>query len=177
MSAAATLEATRELAATPHLLGIWLTGLSPAALDADEGPGTWSPRAIVAHLIHGERSDWIPRVRRILEHGEGLAFEPFDRAGHAALADLDIVDLCDEFTRERQSSLDALAALRLTPGDLARRGRHPEFGAVTLEQLLATWVAHDHAHVAQIARVLARRQADAVGPWRAYLSLLRDWRR
>ena len=43
---------------------------------------------------------------------------------------------------------------------------------MTLEQLLATWVTHDLTHLAQIARVMAKRHRETVGPWRAYLPLL-----
>ena len=69
-----------------------------------------------------------------------------------------------------------LRSLKLGGADLERTGRHPDFGEVTLGQLLAAWVVHDLDHVAQIARTMAKVYADAVGPWAAYLSILRDRR-
>jgi hypothetical protein len=84
-----------------------------------------------------------------------------------------VPELLDEFAGLRAASLRSLAA-SVTPAELPRRGRHPEFGVVTLQQHLATWVAHDLTHVTQIARVMARRYATEVGPWRAYLRVVRE---
>jgi hypothetical protein len=158
---------------TPRVVSALLRELPPSLLHGREGPDTWSPFEVLGHLIHGERTDWIPRARVILQHGEARAFEPFDRFAH--LAEFEgwrAVELLDLFTRLREESLAALRALRLQPADLARRGRHPELGAVTLGQLLATWVVHDLGHVAQIARVQARQFRADVGPWGAYLPVL-----
>ena len=128
---------------------------------------------MIGHLIHGERTDWVPRARIILEHGDARPFEKFDRlAQFAESGARSLASLLDEFATLRQENLRALASLRLTDAELDRRGRHPELGSVTLRQLLATWVAHDLDHVVQISRVLARQYSDAVGPWRAYLSIL-----
>ena len=142
--------------------------------EAVEGPGTWSPFDVVGHLIHGERTDWVPRIEHILHHGDTVPFPPFDReAMFAASRGLPLDALLDTFGQLRAASLDRLAALGLTDADLARHGRHPEFGVVTLGQHMATWVAHDLSHLGQIVRVMARQYSDAVGPWRAYLSILR----
>jgi hypothetical protein len=65
-----------------------------------------------------------------------------------------------------------LAAWRLTDTELALAGEHPEFGTVTLRQLLATWVVHDSGHIAQTVRVMAKQYRDAIGPWRAYLPIV-----
>jgi hypothetical protein len=158
---------------TPPVLRELLRGLPDAWTGAVEGPGSWSPYDVVGHLIHGERTDWLPRVEHILRHGDAVPFPPFDR--EAMFADSrgqSLGERLDTFGRLRAESLDRLAALGLTDADLARRGRHPEFGAVTMGQHLAAWVAHDLSHVGQIARVMARQYTDAVGPWRAYLSIL-----
>ena len=144
--------------------------------------GSWRTKAatpgvpfdVVGHLIHGERTDWVPRARIILEHGEARAFDPFDRLAQFAESEgRTLASLLDEFATLRQQSLRELAdaAASLTR-DLDRRGRHPAFGVVTLGQLLATWVAHDLDHVTQISRVLARQYSDEVGPWRAYLRII-----
>ena len=166
-------QAIEILERTPSTLNALLRGLSEPWLVQNEGPETWSPWDIVGHLIHGEETDWIPRAKIILEHGEERAFEPFDRF---AMVDKfkgkTITELLDIFTRMRAESLRELRSLDLTPTLLAKRGRHPEFGVVTLRQLLATWVVHDLGHLAQVTRVMSKQYRDAVGPWRAYLPVL-----
>ena len=158
---------------TPAVLRDLLTDLPDAWTTAVEGPGTWSPYDVVGHLIQGERHDWVPRVEHLLEHGDAVAFPPFDReAMFAASRGIPLAALLDTFAEVRTASLRRLDDLRLTTADLARRGRHPEFGAVTLAQLLSTWVAHDLGHLGQVVRVMARQYGDAVGPWRAYLSVM-----
>lgn len=158
---------------TPHTLSAMLSGLSSAWTDADEGPETWSPYVIVGHLIHGERTDWIPRARIILDQGPDRRFTPYDRfAQFRESQGKSLAELLDELARLRAENLATLAGWRLTEAQLALEGEHPEFGPVTLRQLLATWVAHDLGHVAQAARVLAKQYREAVGPWRAYLPVL-----
>ena len=158
---------------TPHTLRALLAGLPPAWTDATEGPETWSPYVIVGHLIHGERTDWIPRARIILDQGPERRFTPYDRFAQFRESEgKSLADLLDELARLRGENLATLAGWRLTDAQLALRGEHPEFGPVTLRQLLATWVAHDLGHVAQTARVMAKQYRDAVGPWRAYLPVM-----
>ena len=128
---------------------------------------------VVGHLIHGERTNWMPRVRMILQFGEARAFERFDRWGHVQeSAGKSLGQLLDEFARVRTESLGELRSLNLRPGDLARRGRHPAFGAVTLSQLVATWAAHDLTHLHQLSRIMAHQYREAVGPWTAYLGVM-----
>jgi hypothetical protein len=166
-------EAAAILARTPGALDALLRGLPDGWIAANEGGDTWSPFDVVGHLIHGERTDWMPRVRIILEHGEGRPFDKFDRfAQFAASEGRSLGSLLDEFAMLRQENLRQLSALGLTDEDLDRRGRHPELGVVTLRQLLATWVAHDLDHVVQVSRVLARQYSDEVGPWRAVLRII-----
>ena len=168
-------EAVALLERTPATLDALLRGMPEPWLSCDEGPETWSPYVVVGHLIHGEKTDWLPRARRILDDGEKRAFDPFDR--FAQLRDSKgkaLAELLDEFSILRRKSLDELAALKLGERDLERRGRHPELGAVTLGELLATWVVHDLDHVQQIARVMAKRWGDACGPWKKYLRVVRE---
>ena len=166
-------EAVAILARTPPALDALLRGLPDGWIAAHEGGTTWSPFDVVGHLIHGERTDWVPRARIILEHGEARAFDRFDRLAHFADSQgQTLATLLDEFATLRRDNLRELATLRLTDTDLDRRGRHPELCTVTLRQLLATWVAHDLDHVAQISRVLAKQYSDEVGPWRAYLRII-----
>jgi hypothetical protein len=164
---------TAVLERTPRTLRALLRALGPAWTDATEGPETWSPYAIVGHLIHGERTNWVPRAQLILAQGPNVRFTPFDRlAPFRESQSESLDDLLDEFARLRAANLTTLAGWRLTENVLALAGEHPEFGVVTLRQLLATWVVHDLAHVAQVARVMAKQYRDAVGPWRAYLPIL-----
>src|SRR4051812_36669579 len=167
-------EGVAILTRTPAALDALLRGLPDGFITAHEGGETWSPYDVIGHLLHGERSDWLARVRRILESGETGAFDRVNRV--AQFTDFSpgrtLDSRLDEFAELRRHNLQELAGLRLTPADLARPGLHPELGPVTLGQLLATWVTHDLDHVTQIARVLARQYADAVGPWRAYLRVI-----
>ncbi|NUQ11594.1 MAG: DinB family protein [Gemmatimonadaceae bacterium] len=157
---------------TPGTLRAMLSGLPPAWLDATEGAGTWSPYDVLGHLIHGERTDWIPRARIILAQGPDRRFTPFDRFAQLRQDRRPIDELLGEFELLRTGSLRELRGWRLTSEHLNLEGVHPEFGAVTLRQLLATWVAHDLGHIAQVARVMARQYREAVGPWRAYLPVM-----
>lgn len=162
--------AVRVLERTPRALQALLAGLDPEWTDATEGPDTWSPRMIVAHLIESERENWIPRARMVLEHGASRPFPAFERTPPDG--DATIESLLAELVRLRGENLATLVSWRLGDAELDRGGTHPEFGPVTLRQLLATWVAHDLAHLAQVSRVMAKRYRDAVGPWRAYLPIL-----
>jgi hypothetical protein len=158
---------------TPHVLRAMLSGLDPVWTHATEGPETWSPTVIVGHLIHGERTDWIPRAQLILRQGPERRFTPFDRFAQLREgAGQPLDELLGEFERLRAVNLTTLTEWRLTDAQLALEGEHPELGRVTLRQLLATWVAHDLGHVAQTARVMARQYREAVGPWRAYLPVM-----
>jgi len=158
-------DALQLLADTPEVLRAWLGATSPGWHDCRERPDSWSPRDVVAHLIHGEKTDWLPRVQSILEHGDELPFAPFDRAGHATDANRPLEDLLDEFAARRAHNLEELQELKLSPADLDRPGRHPELGTVSLRNLLAAWTAHDLDHLAQIARVMATRWRASLGPW------------
>jgi hypothetical protein len=150
-----------------------LDGLPAAWTDATEGPETWSPYTVVGHLVHGERTDWIPRAKLILAQGTNRRFTPYDRfAQFTESRGKSLAMLLDEFAIVRAENVATLAAWRLTDQQLSLEGEHPEFGAVTLRQMLATWVAHDLGHLTQITRVMAKQYRDEVGPWRAYLSVM-----
>ena len=161
------------LARTPAALDALLRDLPDAWTTRNEGDGTWSVFDIAGHLIFGERTDWMPRARLILAHGDSRPFEPFDRLGHVRESEgKSLPELLDTFARLRAENLDALRGLDLRPEDLARRGLHPALGPVTLGQLLAAWAAHDLTHLHQISRVMAHQQREAVGPWSAYLGVM-----
>ena len=158
---------------TPRALRAMLDGLPPEWSSADEGLGTWSPFDIVGHLVHSERANWIPRARMILKDGTAQTFPPFDRDAHFRdSAGKTLGELLDDFAGLRTDNLATLASWRLDERKLGLEGLHPEFGRVSLSQLLATWVVHDLGHVAQVARVMAKQYRDAVGPWRVYLPIV-----
>ncbi|MBX3397050.1 MAG: DinB family protein [Phycisphaerae bacterium] len=168
-------QAIEPLSRTPSVMRAMLAGLSAQWIYTDYGENTFSPFDILGHLIHGERADWIPRMRIILEAGTERPFDKYDRyAQFEECAGKSLNQLLDEFEQCRNTSISSLRAAALTPDLLAKRGMHPALGEVTLENLLATWVAHDLNHIAQIARCMAAQYNDAVGPWRQYLSILKS---
>lgn len=161
------------LSRTPQTLRVFLEDLPDEWTRSNEGPDTWSPFDVVGHLIHGERTDWIARAEIILAQVENRSFTRFDRfAMFRESEGKTLSELLDEFEELRAENLEKLASWDLQDEHLQLTGIHPEFGPVTLSQLLATWVAHDLTHIAQIARVMSKQYREAVGPWRAYLPLL-----
>jgi len=160
---------------TPGALTELLAGLDAAWLRATEGPETFSPFDVVGHLIDGEETDWIPRARIVLAQGAEPRFEPYDRFRHRTRnAARTLASLLEEFARLRATNLGVLESWRLTAEQLDLAAVHPALGTVTLRQLLAAWVVHDLTHVAQIARVMAKRYRDEVGPWVPFLPILTD---
>jgi hypothetical protein len=158
---------------TPSVLQLQLGALPDEWIHATEGPDTWSPYQVVAHLVVGEQTDWIGRAKIILEQGDDRRFVPFDRNAHLRERNQPpLSELLHRFAALRSANLEVLRSWSLTDARLDLTGVHPEFGVVTLRQLLATWVAHDLGHLVQVNRVMARRLSEAVGPWRAYLSVM-----
>jgi hypothetical protein len=165
--------ATAVLVRTPPTFAALLGGIGSEWFDATEGAESWSPYTILGHLIHGERTDWVPRAELIRAQGTERRFSPYDRfAQFHESAGKSLASLLDEFAQLRAANLATVTGWQLTAADLALTGVHPAFGEVTLQQLLATWVAHDLGHIAQAARVMAKQYRDAVGPWREYLPIL-----
>jgi hypothetical protein len=139
----------------------------------NEGDKTWSVFDVVGHLIHGEKTDWMPRARIILDFGDSRPFAKFDRLAQERDSKAkSLAELLDEFARLRAENLSELRNLNLRNEDLDRRGLHPELGSVNLSQLLATWAVHDLTHLHQISRIMAHQYQEAVGPWSAYLGVL-----
>ena len=168
------VEAIALLTRTPATLNALLRGLPDIWAHSNEGKDTWSAFDIIGHLLVADRTDWMPRVRTILEHGESRPFAPFDRFAQKKESEgKSLEQLLDEFARARSESLAALQALNLQSEDLARRGKHPALGVVTLSELLATWAVHDLTHLHQLSRVMAYQYREAVGPWSAFLGVLK----
>jgi len=162
------------LSRTPAALNALLRDLPDTWTRRNEGDGTWTAVDVVGHLIHGERTDWMPRTRTILEHGDSVAFEPFDMHGHLReIEGKTLPELLDEFARLRAANLRDLQTLNLPSGDLSRPGRHPALGPVTLSQLLASWAAHDLTHLHQLSRIMAHQYRDAIGPWVDYMGVMK----
>ncbi len=159
---------------TPQVLETLLVGLSREWIENNEGENTWSPYDIVGHLIFGEKTDWIVRIKTIVSESENKLFEPFDRFSQLNKDQNEpINDLIKEFRVLRENNLNELTSLHLTQKDFDRIGIHPEFGNVTLRQLISTWAVHDLGHIAQISRVMARQYKKEVGPWINYLGILK----
>ena len=166
-------EARVILRRTPGTLAALLRGLPDGWTRSTEGADTWSAYDIVGHLLHGEEGNWIARAQMILENGDGLPFESFNRtAMFTKFEGYTLDQLLDAFGEARARNLATLEGLEITPEKLALTGTHPALGTVTLSQLLAAWVTHDLNHVGQIVEVMARQYVDAVGPWKAYLAIL-----
>jgi len=167
-------DALAVLTRTPIALDALLRGLPNVWVRCNEGKDSWSAFDIVGHLIVGERTDWVPRARIILENGEARPFDPLDRFAQVKESQgKSLEQLLEDFARLRKENLAALQALNLQPEDLNRRGKHPALGVVTLSELLATWAVHDLTHLHQLSRVMAHQYREVVGPWRAYLGVLK----
>ncbi len=165
----------RILSQTPQVLRHLIHGLDDEWLYANEGPDTWSPHEVVAHLIYGEQSDWIPRMRMILSDQEDKTFAPFDRAGHIVLmAGRSMEALLQEFEQWRHENLQILSGLHLQENDLNKTAQHPALGEVTLRQLLASWMVHDMTHLYQITRVVAVQYKEEAGPWKAFMRIINE---
>lgn len=166
-------DAISILSRTPETLNRLLSDLPDSWVLANEGANTWSAFDVLGHLIHGEETDWVPRAKIILEHGESRAFEPFDRfAQFEKSKGKSTIELLNEFQSLRKRNIAIVEQMNITPDQLARRGTHPELGSVSLGELLATWVVHDLSHVAQAARAMCKQYSEAVGPWKQYLPIL-----
>ncbi len=166
-------QALEILERTPATLESLLIGLSNDWLVCNEGEGTWNASEVVGHLIEGERTNWIPRLKWLLREGESQPFPPFDRYSHVSAASTDSIDSkLSEFKAIRLQNTAKLRTLIDSEELLESIGAHPAFGAVKARELVATWAVHDLTHIAQIVRVLAERYRQDVGPWVAYLGIL-----
>jgi hypothetical protein len=163
---------TNVLERTPKILEDLLSGLSDDWIVNNEGDDTWSPYDIVGHLIHGEQTDWMPRLEIIL-HKEDKKFISYDRFAQFKESEgKSLQQLLSEFTLLRKENLQKLKSLNLTEDDLNKTGIHPEFGDVTVKQMLSTWTIHDLTHIAQITRVMAKQYKAAIGPWIKYFRVM-----
>ena len=167
-------KAKEILTQTPTTLTSFLANLSEGWLKTNEGEDTWSPHDIVGHLVDGEISNWMVRIKIILDDSGSKHFEPFDRVAYLNRSKEEKTSkILEEFSQLRIHNLAELDALKISTSDLSKTGIHPEFGEVTLKQLISTWATHDLGHIAQIARVMAKQYKAEVGPWAGYLGILK----
>ncbi len=162
------------LSRTPSVLESLLNGISEEWLKNNEGRNTWSPYDIVGHLIHGEKTDWMPRAKVILSNSGHKTFEPFDRFAQMKKdQERPVEELLKEFKKIRAENLEELRSLQIDEARLLEKGIHPELGEANLKELLSTWVVHDLGHISQITRVMAKQYRSEVGPWIEYLGILK----
>jgi hypothetical protein len=167
-------EAVQVLERTPAVMDALLRGQSLAWLNARIDPDSFTPVDVIGHLILGELTDWIPRVRIILEHQDSRPFDPFDRRGFTSLIEnKPVAELLDQFADLRRKNLQILHSFALDHAQLDLPGQHPGLGGVTMRQLLATWMVHDLNHIDQVLRILSNQYRDEIGPWREYLSIVK----
>jgi hypothetical protein len=166
-------QAITVLERIPYVLETLLAGLAGEWVSGNEGLNTWSPYDVVGHLIHGEKTDWIPRMRIILSDDDKKRFTPFDRFAHFRESEGKSLDeLITEFSELRKNNIAILRKTALNETAFAKKGIHPEFGEVTLKQLLAAWVVHDLGHISQIVRVMAKQYKEEIGPWKQYMTIV-----
>jgi len=166
-------QAISVLEKTPGVLKQLIGSLSQEWTHKNEGRDTWSPYDVLGHLVHGELTDWMPRLDIVLRDTENKTFEPYDRFAQFEMSKgKSMGDLLDEFEVLRKKNLNALKSKFLNSQDLTKEGVHPELGAVTLRQMLSAWVVHDLGHIAQVSRVMAKQYKDEIGPWTTYLTIV-----
>ena len=168
-------EAIQILEKTPKILNAFLSDLPDSWIISNEGNESWSPFDILGHLIHGEKTDWITRAKITLNNRTEEPFPPFDRfAQFVDSKGKTVSTLLSEFENLRNKNIQILKEMNITQADYIKTGIHPNFGKVTLKQLLSTWVVHDLSHIRQIARVMAKQYAEEIGPWGKYLPVVNE---
>lgn len=158
---------------TPFVIRSMMSHLNESWTHTNEGADTWSPYDVVGHLVHGEKTDWMPRLEIMMSNGPVQTFEPYDRFAQAEMIKgKTLAELLDAFELLRKENLIILRSKRITASDLIRKAIHPSLGEITLSHMLSAWVVHDQGHIAQIARVLAKNYREEVGPWTKFLTIL-----
>ena len=79
----------------------------------------------------------------------------------------------ERFGMLRQRNLAELDGMDLGEPELTLEGLHPTLGVVTMRQLLATWVVHDHnprgSCRARCRRITWRRSARGARSWASWI--------
>ncbi|WP_409251289.1 DinB family protein [Bacillus sp. SCS-153A] len=168
------LEAVEVLERTPQTLEHFLSGLSDNWILSNEGEGTWTISQVIDHFIECEKTNWIPRLQ-VIVRGDNGAFPPFDRFSHIGQPlQGSLQQRFSEFRRLREENILKIKQMINSESHLQLTGVHPAFGEVKARELLSTWVVHDLTHISQIARIMAGRYREDVGPWVEYLGILKS---
>ncbi len=166
-------QAVRLLQKTPMVVRSMLSNLDETWTHSNEGGDSWSPYHVVGHLVHGEKTDWMPRLEIMMAEGPIQTFEPYDRFAQIEMSKgKTLEELLEMFELLRKENLQTLQSKQITETDLSRKAMHPSLGEITLSNMLSAWVVHDQGHIAQISRVLAKNYKEEVGPWTKYLTIL-----
>lgn len=134
-------------------------GLPDEALDFHTGPGEWSIREILAHLVDDEMYVMRLRLERIVKE-DHPHLTPHDEQKWYASRNTtrdQLPELLADFGLQRAASLGIIKMLR--ESDWARQGNQPEYGIFTGEEWLGHWVEHDTVHLRQIESTLRAYQA------------------
>lgn len=167
-------KAIEVLERTPSVIKSLLSEISDEWTLNNEGENTWSPYDVVGHLVHGEKTDWMPRLEMVLANSETKTFEPYNRFAQFEMSKgKSLATLLSEFESFRKQNIDTLKAQNISEKDLSKIANHPSLGRVTLKNLLAAWVVHDLGHITQISRVMAKQYKDEIGPWSKYLTIVK----
>jgi len=166
--------AIEVLERTPSVIKSLLSEISDEWTLNNEGENTWSPYDVVGHLVHGEKTDWMPRLEMVLGNSETKTFEPYNRFAQFEMSKgKSLATLLSEFELFRKENLDTLKAKNISEKDLNKIANHPSLGSVTLKNLLSAWVVHDLGHITQISRVMAKQYKEEIGPWSKYLTIVK----
>lgn len=166
-------EAISILSKTPLVLKELLENLSKDWTHQNEGGDSWSPYDVIGHLVHGEKTDWMPRLEIVVSNASNKTFEPYDRFAQFEMSKgKSLSHLLKDFEMLRKQNLNTLRAKNLTEIDFEKEAIHPELGTVSLRNMLSAWVVHDLGHIAQVSRVLAKQYHEEIGPWARYLTIV-----
>jgi hypothetical protein len=146
------------LAGTPPVLSAIVSNLPRSAQDERPAEGAWSPREVLAHLLHAETTAMGPRVKRAAQENN-LRYEPSAPPPPPG----DPREMSNAWADARVANLGWLRQLR--PEQRAHAVHHPRFGVITVDTYVAEWAYHDLDHLRQILSVLAADLYPHIGPF------------
>jgi hypothetical protein len=154
LPAVTALRLESQLDALPLLLA----GVAPDALARRPAPGEWSAQENLAHLAR-HHDVFLVRLRRILaEDGPDLGrYRAEEDPEWPAWRELPVEEALARL-RARRAELVALVDA-LGPAELARAGRHPVLGPMTVPLWLEFLLLHE-AHHLYVIFGLVRRPSD-----------------
>lgn len=144
-----------EIAALPGRLRDAIAGLDDARLDTPYRPGGWTVRQVVHHVPDSHVNAYV-RFKLAATEDDPL-IRTYDEAAWA--------ELPDGRSQDIETSLVLLESLHrrwtrllrsLAPDDWRRPLRHPESGAMTLDELLQLYAWHGRHHLAHVTGLRER---------------------